>query len=110
VFHRDRLVVGLWDLFPVSPGHALVIPVRHIPSWFDASADEQAALTAAIAVARDAILARHRPDGFNVGMNLGACAGQTIFHLHVHVIPRYHGDVVEPRGGIRGVIPGKATY
>lgn len=79
-------------------------------NWFDASAEEQHDLAAAIAIARNAILERHRPDGFNVGMNLGAAAGQTVPHLHLHVIPRYRGDAEDARGGIRWVIPANAAY
>jgi diadenosine tetraphosphate (Ap4A) HIT family hydrolase len=109
-FHQDPLVFGLWDGFPVSPGHALLVPRRHVAGWFDATAEERRALTAAIEVARDAILARHSPDGFNVGMNLGGAAGQTVPHLHVHVIPRYAGDVPDPRGGVRWVVPARADY
>jgi diadenosine tetraphosphate (Ap4A) HIT family hydrolase len=110
VFHEGSLILGLWDGYPVSPGHALLIPRRHIPTWFDATSEEQQELTAAIEIARAAILARHRPDGFNVGMNLGAAAGQTVGHLHLHVIPRYAGDVPDPRGGVRWVVPQRADY
>ena len=110
VFHEGRLVRGLWDNFPVSPGHALLVPRRHVATWFDASAEERRELTDAIELAREAILLRHRPDGFNVGMNLGAAAGQTVPHLHLHVIPRYTGDVEDPRGGVRWVVPDKAAY
>ena len=110
IFHAGQRVLGLWDGFPVSPGHALVVPRRHIESWFDASPEEQQDLAAAIAIAREEIVGRHRPDGFNVGMNLGRAAGQTIEHLHVHVIPRYLGDVGDPRGGIRWVVPARAPY
>lgn len=110
VFHEDELVVGLWDGFAVSPGHALLVPKRHVETWFDASPEEQAALTQAIAVARARILERFNPDGFNIGINVGRAAGQTVFHLHVHVIPRYTGDVADPRGGVRHVIPAKANY
>lgn len=103
-------VIGLWDAFPVSPGHALVIPKRHIATWFDATPEERAALSEATELARRKILETHDPQGFNIGINAGAAAGQTIFHLHVHVIPRYAGDVDDPRGGVRGVIPGRQNY
>jgi HKD family nuclease/diadenosine tetraphosphate (Ap4A) HIT family hydrolase len=106
--HDD--VIGLWDGFPVSPGHLLVIPKRHFPTWFEATSQEYAALTAGIEKARRTIEERHRPDGYNIGINVGAAGGQTVPHLHVHVIPRYAGDVPNPRGGIRHVIPGKADY
>lgn len=126
VFHRGRLVLGLWDGFPVSPGHALLVPVRHAPTWFDATADEIAELAASVAIARQAILARladpgaaragepprpaAAPDGWNVGVNVGAAGGQSVFHLHVHVIPRWLGDVPNPRGGVRGVVPARRDY
>ena len=109
-FHEGRLIRGLWDGFPVSPGHALLVPRRHVATWFEATPDERAELTEAIEIARAAILSRHRPDGFNVGMNLGAAAGQTVGHLHLHVIPRYAGDVPDPRGGVRWVVPQRADY
>ena len=111
MFHEGTLVLGLWDAFPVSPGHALIVPRRHVAAWFDASDEERAALNDAIAVARSAIeAAGHRPDGFNVGFNVGTAAGQTVPHLHVHLIPRYRGDVPDPRGGVRWIIPDRAAY
>ena len=110
VFLRTDQVLGVWDGFPVSPGHALLIPTRHVEGWFDASDDERRALLNAIDDAKVAIEQLHRPDGYNVGFNAGEAAGQTVFHLHVHIIPRYTGDVSDPRGGIRHVIPAKAAY
>ncbi|MCF7765223.1 MAG: HIT domain-containing protein, partial [Verrucomicrobia bacterium] len=109
MFETDG-VIGLRDGFPVSPGHALVIPRRHIATWFDASREDQVALLDGIERARREILKRHRPDGFNIGINAGTAAGQTVFHLHIHVIPRYTGDLSDPRGGVRHVIPQKANY
>ncbi|WKZ11956.1 MAG: HIT family protein [Gammaproteobacteria bacterium] len=110
VFFRSDLVLGLWDGFPVSRGHALLVTRRHVANWFEATTDEQQALTSAIAEVKREIEKTHRPDGYNVGFNAGEAAGQTVFHLHVHVIPRYAGDTPEPRGGVRGVIPGKGAY
>ena len=110
LIYADSLSLGLWDQFPVSPGHALVVPRRVMPEWFDATREEQMALLGGIETVRDAILAKHKPDGFNIGINVGPAAGQTVRHLHVHVIPRYSGDVVDPTGGVRGVIPGKSNY
>jgi diadenosine tetraphosphate (Ap4A) HIT family hydrolase len=110
VFYESTLVIGLWDAFPVSPGHALVVPRRVVPTWFEATREEQVALLEGIEAARRAIEETLRPDGYNIGINLGAAAGQTVFHLHVHVIPRYLGDVEDPRGGVRHVIPDKANY
>jgi diadenosine tetraphosphate (Ap4A) HIT family hydrolase len=110
LFHIGKLVLGLWDGYPVSRGHALLVPKRHVATWFDATFEEQAELNAAIAIARAMILEKYQPDGFNIGVNVGEAAGQTVFHLHVHVIPRYRGDVPNPRGGVRHVIPCKAHY
>jgi superfamily II DNA or RNA helicase/diadenosine tetraphosphate (Ap4A) HIT family hydrolase len=110
IIWANRLTLALWDAYPVSPGHALIVPKRHIESWWDATAEERSGILAAIDSVREAILAQHRPNGFNIGMNEGRDAGQTVPHLHVHVIPRYKGDVTDPRGGIRHVIPSKADY
>ena len=104
------MVIGIWDGFPVSPGHALLIPKRHVATWFDATGEEQQALLAGVEAARAEIERDHQPDGYNIGINMGAAAGQTVPHLHVHLIPRYAGDVADPRGGVRYVIPLKANY
>ena len=110
VFVESAQYIGLWDAFPVTPGHALVIPRRHVADWFHAERDEQIALLAGIEQAKAAILKNFAPAGFNVGINVGAAAGQTVPHLHVHVIPRYEGDVPDATGGIRNVIPNKGNY
>jgi len=110
VFHADEHILGLWDRFPASPGHALLVPRAHIPDWFSAGPELQRALTCAIEIAKAEIEKNHHPDGYNIGLNVGAAAGQTVFHLHLHVIPRYAGDVADPRGGIRYAIPHKANY
>ncbi len=85
-------------------------PFRHIPGLFDATDEEQAALLALVREAKTLLDGRFHPDGYNVGVNVGAAAGQTVMHLHVHVIPRYAGDVEDPRGGVRGAIPEKRRY
>ncbi len=110
IFFGAELVIGLWDAYPVSPGHALLIPRRHIPTWFEANAEERDALIGAMDAAKTVIEKAHRPNGYNIGINCGAAAGQTIFHLHIHLIPRFEGDVADPRGGVRHVIPDKANY
>ena len=92
------------------PGHLLVIPYRHIPGLFDATDEEQAALLALVREAKDLLDGRLHPDGYNIGVNVGTAAGQTVMHLHVHVIPRYAGDVEDPRGGVRGAIPERRGY
>ena len=102
--------VAFFDAFPVSPGHALVVTRRHVASLFELSPDERAGVWALLEPTREAILAHHEPAGFNVGVNVGSAAGQTVAHVHVHVIPRYDGDVEDPRGGVRWVIPERADY
>lgn len=106
----DSLIKGIWDAFPVTEGHLLITPHRHVASWLDLYPAEQAALTQAIARARDLIADRFPANAFNVGFNDGAAAGQTIPHFHLHVIPRRDGDMADPRGGVRHVIPGKGNY
>ena len=98
------------DAFPVSPGHSLVVPRRHIASVADATADEFAAIWSLLSAVRAGIDREMRPDGYNLGINDGRVAGQTVMHLHVHLIPRYAGDSPDPRGGLRWVLPGKAKY
>jgi diadenosine tetraphosphate (Ap4A) HIT family hydrolase len=103
---------GFWirDGYPVSPGHSLVIPKRHIGSFFDTTVDERQALLALLEDAKLAAVTELHPSGFNIGINDGAAAGQTVPHLHIHLIPRYIGDMADPRGGVRWVIPDKADY
>ena len=110
IFLRSETALCLWDGYPVSRGHALLVPMRHVATWFDATPAEQSALIELLDLAKAHIDARYAPDGYNIGINCGASAGQTIFHLHVHLIPRYAGDVADPRGGVRHVIPDKANY
>lgn len=110
VLFEGEFVIGLRDEFPVSPGHSLIVPKRHLADWFEATPEEQAGLWSAVESVRHVIEQQHQPDGYNVGFNCGRAAGQTVFHLHLHVIPRYEGDVKDPRGGIRNVIPDKARY
>ena len=100
----------LRDLYPVSPGHTLVIPWRHVGSFFDLTAEERAGLMALVEGTKAALDAEHRPDAYNLGLNDGPAAGQTVPHCHLHLIPRYVGDRDDPRGGVRWVIPGKAKY
>ncbi|MBK9656154.1 MAG: HIT domain-containing protein [Rhodanobacteraceae bacterium] len=110
VFLRLRHVFALWDGFPVTDGHALIVPYRHVPTWFDASNTERAELFSALDAVCSIIRERGGIDGFNFGVNVGAAAGQTVPHLHQHVIPRRTGDMPDPRGGVRHVIPGKGNY
>jgi diadenosine tetraphosphate (Ap4A) HIT family hydrolase len=98
------------DAFPVSPGHTLVIPRRHVESFFELTAVERACMLELLGQAKAELDESCRPDGFNVGINDGAAAGQTVPHLHLHLIPRYVGDAPDPRGGVRWVLPAKAKY
>ena len=98
------------DAYPVSPGHTLIIPRRHVGSFFEITPDERAALLALLDEARDGLARSHQPAAWNIGINDGPAAGQTVPHLHIHLIPRYAGDVEDPRGGVRWVMPGKARY
>jgi len=101
---------AILDKFPVSKGHALVIPKKHVADYFDLSFKEQSACFFILNAVKDIIKSKFNPDGFNIGVNVGEMAGQTIPHVHLHLIPRYTGDVNEPRGGVRGVIPDKRNY
>lgn len=97
-----------YDKYPVAPGHMLVVPKRHVPSLLDATEEEYAEM---MKVVREiATTSREHPDGWNIGVNIGTAAGQTVMHAHIHVIPRTHGDVADPRGGVRWVNPEKAVY
>ncbi|MBC8017185.1 MAG: HIT family protein [Verrucomicrobia bacterium] len=102
--------VAFLDGFPISPGHTLIIPKRHIASLFEAAEEERAALFDLLGVMRERLLLERKPDGFNIGINDGEAAGQTVMHLHIHLIPRYTGDLPDPRGGVRWIFPDKAAY
>ena len=102
--------IAFYDGFPVTPGHCLVVPKRHISSFFETTQEEQAALFDLVAQMRELLLAERSPDAFNIGINDGAAAGQTVMHMHIHLIPRYAGDTEDPRGGVRWIMPVKAPY
>jgi diadenosine tetraphosphate (Ap4A) HIT family hydrolase len=107
----NSLAFAIRDAFPVSPGHALVVPRRAIANWFEATREEREALFDLVDEVRKQLDAGPTPpQGYNIGVNVGEAAGQTVRHLHVHVIPRYRGDVEDPRGGVRHVIPGQGNY
>lgn len=110
IFYAGNLTLAIWDAYPVSPGHALLIPRRHVASWFDMTPDERKEIADALGIVRETIARTHGPDGFNIGVNVGPAAGQTVGHVHVHVIPRYTGDMGDPRGGVRHVLPGRGFY
>ena len=110
IIASSSLSVAFFDGFPVSPGHALIIPKRHVASFFDLSKEEQQDLLNLADRVKQIVEERYHPDGYNIGINVGEAAGQSIFHVHMHLIPRYQGDVPNPRGGVRGVIPSKQNY
>jgi diadenosine tetraphosphate (Ap4A) HIT family hydrolase len=98
------------DQFPVSPGHVLIIPHTHTDNWFTANEEVKLDILKALDSIKAHLDAEYSPDGYNIGINCGKYAGQTVMHLHVHLIPRYKDDMPDPRGGVRGVIPAKQTY
>ena len=110
VFLVNAYAHARWDLNPVTPAHTLLVPNRHVASFFDISDEERAALQQLLTDARGILDQSHAPDGYNIGVNIGEAAGQTILHAHIHLIPRYRGDVANPRGGVRGVIPARQSY
>ncbi|MCF8210909.1 MAG: HIT family protein [Rhodoferax sp.] len=110
VIDENTTAILIRDGFPVSPGHTLVIPKRHTGSFFDMSDKERSDLLALLDSAKLALDNEFQPQGYNIGINDGPAAGQTVPHLHVHLIPRFDEDVPDPRGGVRWVIPHKAKY
>ena len=113
---RERVVdenvtaITIRDDYPVSPGHTLLMPKRHTGSFFGLSLEERNDILCLLDRAKAAIDMELNPQGYNVGINDGRAAGQTVPHLHVHLIPRFDGDMRDPRGGVRWVIPEKAKY
>jgi diadenosine tetraphosphate (Ap4A) HIT family hydrolase len=101
---ESELAIAFADGRPVSPGHTLVLPRRHVATYFDCTPAEKAALWELVERARALLASSHRPDAYNVGLNIGVAAGQTVMHAHIHVIPRYTGDVADPRGGVRNAV------
>ncbi len=106
----NALAFAIRDGFPVSPGHTLIVPRRLVATWFEATREEQVAMLELLDVVKAQLDAELQPNGYNIGVNVGPAAGQTVMHLHMHLIPRFAGDVPDPRGGIRHVIPGKGNY
>ena len=110
ILFQNKLFFIVRDGFPVSPGHLLIISNTLRNNFFDLTKEEQGNLSEVIEIAKGIIEKEFQPDGYNIGMNCGAAAGQTIFHIHCHVIPRYTGDMEDPRGGVRNCIPSKGNY
>ena len=110
VIAENELAVVVRDGFPVSPGHTLIIPRRHIGSFFDRAGEERTAMLTLLDSAKTELETEFHPDGYNIGINDGVAAGQTVPHLHIHLIPRYVSDSADPRGGVRWVLPRNAKY
>jgi diadenosine tetraphosphate (Ap4A) HIT family hydrolase len=110
ILAQNAHALAFFDSYPVSRGHALIVPRRHAISIFELTEEEYAACFSLVFSLKEVLVARFAPDGFNVGANCGEAAGQSVWHAHIHVIPRYKGDVPNPLGGVRGVIPYKAGY
>jgi len=102
--------IAIFDGFPISSGHTLVIPKRHVSSFCDLAAEERHALFSLVELAKHHLDVEYAPDGYNIGINDGTAAGQTVSHVHLHLIPRYSGDCDDPRGGVRWIMPSKAKY
>ena len=110
IIYEDSTWMAVLDGFPVSKGHTLLIPKRHCETYFDLNYVESSTLAATINVVKNVLDTKYNPNGYNIGVNCGKSAGQTVMHCHIHIIPRYDGDVEDPRGGVRGVIPSKQKY
>ena len=110
ILAQHEHAIAVYDGHPVSKGHALVLPRRHVTTIWELDAEEYAACFELMRSVRSMLESQFSPDGFNVGVNCGEAAGQTVTHAHIHLIPRYRGDVPKPRGGVRNIIPHKGHY
>ena len=107
---ESELSIAFYDLYPVNIGHTLIVPKRHVSDYFELESQEKNDIWNLVDKVKLSLEKEFKPDGFNVGINIGESAGQTIFHCHIHVIPRFKGDMNNPEGGVRGVIPSKQKY
>jgi diadenosine tetraphosphate (Ap4A) HIT family hydrolase len=110
IIASHALAVAVTDSFPLTKGHSLIVPRRHVASFFELTTDERLAMIGLLDEAKAVLDRQHAPDGYNIGINDGAAAGQTVMHVHLHLIPRYRGDADDPRGGVRWIFPQKAEY
>jgi diadenosine tetraphosphate (Ap4A) HIT family hydrolase len=110
ILGENEHAMWILDAHPVSPGHSLIVPKRHVESFFETAPAEREAILSLLDRAREHVSRKHAPSGYNIGINEGSAAGQTMLHLHVHLIPRFAGDSEAPKGGVRWVIPEKADY
>lgn len=110
VIYEDSTWIAILDSYPVSEGHTLLIPKRHCKTYFDLNYIETSTLPLTLNVVKFILDSKYKPNGYNIGINCGESAGQTVMHCHIHIIPRYDGDVEDPRGGVRGCIPSRMSY
>jgi len=110
ICNETDALIAFRDKFPISPGHTLIVPRRHVASFFDMTQEEKNDIFELVELVMVGLDEEYSPSGYNVGWNDGASAGQTVFHFHLHVIPRFDGDVEDPRGGVRWVVADKAKY
>lgn len=107
---ENELVFAIFDKYPVNEGHMLIIPKRHFKNFFDATNEEMLAIYDMLGKCKKYMEDKYSPTGYNIGVNVNEDGGQTIMHLHVHLIPRYKGDVENPRGGVRRLKPQLVYY
>lgn len=110
IIAENELAVAFYDSFPVSEGHTLIIPKRHAEAYFDLTDEEMKAIFNLSQAVKKILEEKYHPDAYNIGFNAGVDAGQTVMHCHMHIIPRYHGDVDNPRGGVRKILKGLKKY
>ena len=110
IIAENSLAVAFYDSFPVSKGHTLIIPKRHVETYFDLNEEEIKAIFNLSQEVKEILIKLYQTDGYNVGFNVGVDGGQSVMHCHMHVIPRYHGDALNPRGGIRKVVKNDKKY
>jgi diadenosine tetraphosphate (Ap4A) HIT family hydrolase len=110
IVYQDSTWIAIYDNYPVSKGHVLLIPKRHCASYFDLNFIELESVSVTIGIIKKLLDKKFNPDGYNIGMNCGEAAGQTVMHCHIHIIPRYKGDCENPRGVVRGCVPSRMSY
>jgi diadenosine tetraphosphate (Ap4A) HIT family hydrolase len=110
ILAEHPLAAAITDSFPLTQGHTLIVPRRHVASFFDLTTNERLAMLGLLDQAKATLDTTYSPSGFNIGVNDGTAAGQTVMHVHIHLIPRYRGDADDPRGGVRWIFPRKADY
>jgi diadenosine tetraphosphate (Ap4A) HIT family hydrolase len=110
ILAEHPLAAAITDSFPLTLGHTLIVPRRHVASFFELSTNERLAMLGLLDQAKVTLDTKYSPSGFNIGVNDGTAAGQTVMHVHIHLIPRYKGDAADPRGGVRWIFPRKADY